>query len=81
MTIVVRGLFLLILFSGCLVDASAQARAWQGRLSLPTYEEGLPDLNPPFDQLATNRFITPIHCARISRTAARTITGELFSWK
>jgi tetratricopeptide (TPR) repeat protein len=37
----------------------AQVRVWQGTLTLPTYEEGLPDPNPPFDQLATNQFNYP----------------------
>ena len=39
--------------------AGAQVRVWQGTLTLPTYEEGLPDPNPPFDQYATNRFNYP----------------------
>ncbi|HWH58843.1 MAG TPA: DUF5107 domain-containing protein [Terriglobales bacterium] len=38
---------------------SAQVRVWQGTFSLPTYEEGLPDTNPPFDQLAASRFNYP----------------------
>jgi Flp pilus assembly protein TadD len=37
----------------------AQVRVWQGTLTLPTYEEGLPDQNPPFDQFTTNRFNYP----------------------
>lgn len=37
----------------------AQVRVWQGTLRLPAYEEGLPDPNPPFDQLASNRFNYP----------------------
>ena len=37
----------------------AQVRVWQGTLTLPTYEEGLPDPNPPFDQFTTNRFNYP----------------------
>src|SRR6266567_9572154 len=37
----------------------AGVRVWQGSLSLPTYEEGLPDPNPPFDQFATGRFNYP----------------------
>jgi tetratricopeptide (TPR) repeat protein len=41
------------------VALHAQVRAWQGTLTLPTYEEGLPDPNPPFDQLTTNRFNYP----------------------
>jgi tetratricopeptide (TPR) repeat protein len=35
--------------------ASQQAvRVWQDTITLPTYEEGLPDENPPFDQFVTN---------------------------
>lgn len=37
----------------------AQVRVWQGTLTLPTYEEGAPDPNPPFDQYANNRFNYP----------------------
>src|SRR2546423_13025389 len=40
-------------------SAQAQVRVWQGTLTLPTYEEGLPDPNPPFDQFAGNRFNYP----------------------
>ena len=39
--------------------SQAQVRVWEGTLDLPTYEEGLPDPNPPFDQFATNRFNYP----------------------
>jgi len=39
--------------------ASAQVRVWQGTLTLPTYEEGAPDPNPPFDQYAGSRFDYP----------------------
>ena len=39
--------------------ASAQVRVWEGTLTLPTYEEALPDPNPPFDQYATGRFNYP----------------------
>ncbi len=46
-------LFLLI------VPAFAQVRVWQGTLTLPTYQEGDPDPNPPFDFLATTRFNYP----------------------
>lgn len=34
-------------------------KVWQGTLSLPTYQEGLPDANPPFDIYATTRFNYP----------------------
>ena len=36
--------------------AAADVRVWQGTLTLPTYEEGLPDVNPPFDLFALTRF-------------------------
>jgi tetratricopeptide (TPR) repeat protein len=39
--------------------ATAQVRVWQGTLTLPTYEEGAPDPNPPFDQYANSRFNYP----------------------
>src|SRR3984957_353944 len=39
--------------------APSDVRVWQGSLTLPTYEEGLPDPNPPFDQLTTGRFNYP----------------------
>jgi tetratricopeptide (TPR) repeat protein len=40
--------------------AAAQVKVWQGTMSLPTYEEGPPDPNPPFDQYApSNRFNYP----------------------
>ncbi len=47
--------FVLLAFT----SASAQVRVWQGTMTLPTYEEGLPDPNPPFDQYANNRFNYP----------------------
>ncbi len=37
----------------------AEVRVWQGTLTLPTYEEGMPDPNPPFDQYTSNRFNYP----------------------
>jgi len=43
----------------CALSAHAEVRVWQGTLTLPTYEEGLPDPNPPFDQFTTNRFNYP----------------------
>src|SRR5216684_1774760 len=36
-----------------------QVRVWEGVLNLPTYGEGAPDPNPPFDQFATGRFNYP----------------------
>jgi hypothetical protein len=38
---------------------TAQVRVWQGTLNLPTYEEGAPDPNPPFDQYTDSRFDYP----------------------
>jgi tetratricopeptide (TPR) repeat protein len=49
--------FFLLLFA--VSDAAAQVRVWQGTLTLPTYEEGPPDPNPPFDQYTSNRFNYP----------------------
>jgi tetratricopeptide (TPR) repeat protein len=37
----------------------AQVRVWEGTLTLPTYEEGMPDPNPPFDQFTNNKFNYP----------------------
>ncbi|MGD0362109.1 MAG: DUF5107 domain-containing protein [Bryobacteraceae bacterium] len=37
----------------------AQVRVWEGTLTLPTYEEGAPDPNPPFDAFSTGRFNYP----------------------
>ena len=53
------------------VPAGAQVRVWQGTLSLPTYEEGPPDPNPPFDQFATTRFNYP-YTLRTNLTSRRT---------
>lgn len=42
------------------VAAPAQTvRVWQGTLPLPSYEEGQPDVNPPFDLFATTKFNYP----------------------
>jgi tetratricopeptide (TPR) repeat protein len=51
-------IFVALLFLSSLM-ASAQVRVWQGTLTLPTYEEGAPDPNPPFDQYANGRFNYP----------------------
>ncbi|MGH9515565.1 MAG: DUF5107 domain-containing protein [Terriglobales bacterium] len=61
----------IVLFAGFALPASAQVRVWQGTLSLPTYEEGPPDPNPPFDQYATTRFNYP-YTLRTNVTARRT---------
>lgn len=66
------GYFLVVvLLSGFGLCASAQVRVWQGTLSLPTYEEGPPDPNPPFDEYATTRFNYP-YTLRTNVTARRT---------
>jgi len=41
------------------IPTHGQVRVWEGILNLPTYEEGAPDPNPPFDQFATGRFNYP----------------------
>jgi len=41
------------------IPLSGQVRVWEGTLKLPTYEEGVPDPNPPFDQFSTGRFNYP----------------------
>jgi tetratricopeptide (TPR) repeat protein len=53
----------------CAIPASAQVRVWEGTLTLPVYEEGNPDPNPPFDQQATTRFNYPY-------TLRNELTGE-----
>jgi tetratricopeptide (TPR) repeat protein len=53
-----RALLFLALLSAAL-PAAAQVRVWEGTLSLPVYEEGSPDPNPPFDQFETTRFSYP----------------------
>ncbi|HZQ95576.1 MAG TPA: DUF5107 domain-containing protein [Candidatus Sulfotelmatobacter sp.] len=52
-----RILLSLLLLSCSLL--TAQVRVWQGVLTLPTYEEGAPDPNPPFDEYANGRFNYP----------------------
>src|SRR6476660_1811745 len=61
---------LIVLMSVRLV--SAQVRVSEGTLSLPTYEEGPPDRNPPFDQIATSRFNYP-YTLRTNVTDQRTV--------
>jgi len=46
----------LLIFS---IPICGQVRVWEGVLKLPTYEEGAPDPNPPFDQFSTGRFNYP----------------------
>lgn len=70
-----RRTFFFLLFAG-LVAASAEVRVWQATLALPTYEEGPPDPNPPFDQFATDRFNYP-YTLRNNLTGRR---GE-YEWR
>ena len=55
--------FCALLLVGTLIPvcrpAMAQVKVWQGTLTLPTYEEGKPDPNPPFDSYATTRYNYP----------------------
>jgi tetratricopeptide (TPR) repeat protein len=57
-------------------SATAQVKVWQGTLTLPTYEEGSPDPNPPFDTYATNQFSYPY-------TLRKNLTGQQkdHSWR
>src|SRR5436305_12707550 len=66
-----RYVLALALFSAFALPSSAQVRVWQGTFSLPTYDEGPPDPNPPFDQFATTRFNYP-YTLRTNVTARRT---------
>jgi len=59
--------FSLLLFFA--IPTRAQVRVWEGTLTLPVYEEGNPDPNPPFDQQATTRFNYPY-------TLRNELTGE-----
>jgi tetratricopeptide (TPR) repeat protein len=59
---------------------SSPVRAWEGHLDLPTYEEGLPDVNPPFDLFESRRFNYPYtlrHTLTDRRTIARWRTLHL----
>jgi len=50
-------------------SVTAQVKVWQGSITLPTYEEGQPDPNPPFDAYSTNQFSYPY-------TLRTNLTGE-----
>src|SRR5438093_7100799 len=52
----------LLLFAASVLlaaPASAQVKAWQASIDLPTDEEGPPDVNPPFDLFSSGRFNYP----------------------
>ena len=57
-------------FSAICSPLSAQVKVWQGTLTLPTYEEGAPDPNPPFDAYQTTRFDYP-YTLRTNLTGAK----------
>src|SRR6185436_1504450 len=38
---------------------ASTVRAWEATMDIPTYEEGLPDVNPPFDVFETRRYNYP----------------------
>jgi len=59
MRIDLRLLAVVIVVCGITPAVRAQVQVWQGTLTLPAYEEGPPDPNPPFDQFSTNRFSYP----------------------
>ena len=50
-------------------SAAAQVKVWQGSIVLPTYEEGKPDPNPPFDTYSTTQFSYPY-------TLRKNLTGQ-----
>jgi tetratricopeptide (TPR) repeat protein len=58
-TIFARGLMLLAALTTASISVSAQVKVWEGSLTLPSYEEGLPDPNPPFDTYSTTKFSYP----------------------
>jgi tetratricopeptide (TPR) repeat protein len=63
-------LFLALLF--CLARPTrAEVKVWEGQMTLPTYEEGLPDENPPFDIFNTRSFITYPYTTRENLTDRR----------
>ncbi len=42
-----------------IVQGAQPVKTWQGEMTLPTYLEGAPNVNPPFDAFETNRFNYP----------------------
>ena len=56
------------LFVAC-GSVAAQVKVWQGSITLPTYEEGKPDPNPPFDTYSTTQFSYPY-------TLRKNLTGQ-----
>ena len=54
-----RNYIVLFTLSLSIAYAHEEVRVWQDTLTLPTYEEGAPDPNPPFDAFSTGRFNYP----------------------
>jgi tetratricopeptide (TPR) repeat protein len=54
-----RCLKLAAILIGMAAGLGAQVRVWQGTLTLPVYQEGQPDVNPPFDVFTAPRFNYP----------------------
>ena len=54
-----------------LASAPAPVMVSEGRLSLPTYEEDLPDVNPRFDLFARRPFLIYPYTARTNLTDRR----------
>ena len=52
-------------------SAAGTVRVWEDTLVLPTYEEGPPDVNAPFDIFTSTRFNYP-YTLRTSLTTTRT---------
>jgi tetratricopeptide (TPR) repeat protein len=50
-------------------SVAAQVKVWSGSVTLPTYEEGQPDPNPPFDTYSTTQFSYPY-------TLRKDLTGQ-----
>jgi len=50
-----RGLLLAAAIFAATLPAAAQVKVWQGTMTLPTFKEGPPDPNPPFDLYAAYR--------------------------
>ncbi len=55
----IRSLCLTAALAFCPAAVAADVRVWQDTLTLPTYQEGPPNPNPPFDQFAATRFNYP----------------------
>jgi tetratricopeptide (TPR) repeat protein len=56
------------------LQAAPPVRVWEATRTIPTYEEGLPDVNPPFDLFSSVRFNYPytMRTALTDRRAPRT---------